>query len=130
MTRFYATLLAALLASCSTGAPDVASIGPKPANYAEIVKGGIKTVFFDPYSIRDAEISEPFPGGTAINYSFESGEGWVVCVRANAKNRLGAYVGLQETAFIIRNGSIVHRVEPPIASMHCSGAHYTPFTVT
>lgn len=56
----------------------------------------VKTTYFDPYSIRDAEISNvvTIPGAGLQ----------AVCVRANAKNRLGAYAGLSATSVRIQGG--------------------------
>src|SRR5690554_5255712 len=84
-----AGLLALAVVTVAACAPDLTtgSIGPQPADYREIVKAHVRATFFDPYSIRDAYISRPFPGGTVINSNMESGMGWVVCLKANAKNR-------------------------------------------
>ncbi|MHC1547259.1 hypothetical protein [Phyllobacterium sp. K27] len=49
------------------------------------VARGIRGSFYDPYSIRDAEISKWLNNNT----------GRFICVRANAKNRMGAYSGKQ-----------------------------------
>ena len=57
-----------------------------------------KKTYFDPYSMRDVEISYAMtPAGPAV-----SG----VCLRANAKNRMGAYTGLTATSLLFRNGTI------------------------
>ncbi|MBV5269013.1 MAG: hypothetical protein JZU55_02680, partial [Afipia sp.] len=56
--------------------------------------------FFDPYSIRDAAISQPIAGRSL------SGDMASVCIQANGKNRMGAYTGLQTTVYIFRNGQI------------------------
>ena len=57
---------------------------PSAAIRREIVKSA-RDYLFDPYSVRDAEISSVMdaPGGKLQ----------FVCVKANAKNRLGAYTG-------------------------------------
>jgi hypothetical protein len=95
-----------LLTGCAT-APTSETIGPKPANYREAVRAHAKAAFFDPYSIRDAAISQPIPvsavfdGITPIPHS-----GWMVCLRANGKNRFGAYTGLQISGFLFQNGAI------------------------
>lgn len=60
----------------------------------------MKQSYYDPYSLRDVSISEPRLG----RYLFD--EGWFVCVEANAKNRLGGYVGLTMTAYVISKGAV------------------------
>lgn len=79
--------------------------GPFPESYKEIISQEIKRTFFDPYSLRDTSISTPVAG--SLPYQSGSGSGWVVCTEANGKNRMGGYVGLTKTAFLIRNGMIV-----------------------
>ena len=127
---FYGATFALLLAlaGCATSSPDLASIGPKPSNYREIVAAQVRATFFDPYSIRDAGIAEPFPGGTVITYDWQSGEGWVVCLRANGKNRFGAYIGVKETAFVVRGGKVVHTLDET-GALFCSNVRYEPFTI-
>jgi hypothetical protein len=53
----------------------------------------------DPYSIRSARISDPHPirdnNGRPVH---------LVCVELNAKNRLGAYTGLERVPFAIADG--------------------------
>jgi hypothetical protein len=73
-----------------------------PVGYREAAKGYITQAFVDPYSIRDAAISRPFP----IRYGITGQDTvWFVCIRSNSKNRLGGYTGLTETpiAFIGNN---------------------------
>jgi hypothetical protein len=47
-------------------------------------------VLFDSVQHRDVEIASAKPGGTPLAAGIAYGLGWTVCVRANAKNRLGA----------------------------------------
>lgn len=54
----------------------------------------VKAKFFDPYSIRDATISNAVDGTNL--YGSKSTR---ICVRANAKNRLGGYTGQTATLF-------------------------------
>lgn len=80
----------------------------------------MRQVFIDPYSVRDAMIAAPKNGGSGLY------PGWVVCVRANAKNRLGAYTGQQVTAITIRGGRVVQTIEET-GWMFCQGVEYEPF---
>lgn len=72
-----------------------------PMNYKELVTAAVRESFFDPYSIRDAAITEP------VMSTYAGLPAWSVCVRANAKNRMGAYTGRKSTAFYIQNGQVV-----------------------
>lgn len=72
-----------------------------PAIRASVVEYVRKT-FFDPYSIRDAEISNVV---TLLDTGIKA-----VCIRMNAKNRMGAYTGLKATSLRLRNGSVISGV--------------------
>lgn len=76
-------------------------VGDYPENYREIVKNAVRSTFFDPYSLRDVSVSRPVCGQVVEKY------GWVVCLRANGKNKFGAYTGLSGTAFIINHGKVI-----------------------
>lgn len=80
---------------------DPSKAGPNPVAYRTIVAKYIRSTFFDPYSIRDASISEPITG------RMYNQQGWLVCILANAKNRMGAYVGRKATAVLIFDGRVV-----------------------
>lgn len=56
----------------------------------------------DPYSIRDAEIS-------FMQFNNRSGLHWL-CVKANAKNRMGGYVGRQAIEVWVRDGKLAGNV--------------------
>ena len=64
----------------------------------------VRETFFDPYSIRDIEVSTAAPsmgidGSTTFN----------VCLKLNGKNRLGGYVGRSATIYYFNPaGAIVH----------------------
>lgn len=124
MNRLIAMLMTAFLAGCAANATDIDSIGQRPNNHRAIAQDYINKTFFDPYSVRDLEISEPFPGGTVINHQWESGQGWVICIKANAKNRFGAYIGRKETVIVWRNGKIIHDIQDN-GWMFCQNARYS-----
>ena len=111
MRSIAALFVTALAGGCVTADP--AQIGPFPSAYKATVAQGIKDIFFDPYSLRDVAIAEPRQGQVAFQ------QGWVVCVRSNGKNRFGAYTGLKDTAFLIRNDKVIGATEdfPDCASM-------------
>lgn len=87
--------------SACVPAKDPEKIGPYPGNYKAAVAADMKTRFFDPYSLRDVSIAEPREGHMLMQ------QGWIVCVRANGKNRMGAYVGMKDTAFLVNNGRVL-----------------------
>jgi hypothetical protein len=126
----------ALLGGCTTPRGDLASIGPRPENYHAAVRTFVRSNFADPYTIRDAQISRPLPvsmffdGITPIPHS-----GWMVCLRANAKNRMGAYVGQHLTGILFQNGVVATSLSDPSGSplhqiaQHCADAAYEPFQI-
>jgi hypothetical protein len=95
----YAIVVAFVAAGCTT-TPGPELVGPAPTNYRDQVKQHILRTLFDPYSIRGASITEPFPKA----YGFSNI--WAVCVEMNAKNRYGAYTGLQRTGYYFERGLI------------------------
>lgn len=94
-------LAAAILAAGCVPTRDANQIGPYPERYKEAIRADIRDRFFDPHSLRDVEISQPREG------HIHSQQGWVVCVRANGKNRFGGYTGRKNTAFLLNNGRVV-----------------------
>ncbi len=58
--------------------------------------------------MRDAQIAAPKMGELYIEGTLGIHEtGWVVCFRANSKNRMGAYTGLRDTALLIRGDRVL-----------------------
>lgn len=120
-------LAAALLSGCSS--MNAAVVGdptePAPVNYRAIAADGLRQILFDPYSVRDAQISKPTWLGS---WSIGEGNGWVVCFKGNAKNRFGAYTGAQEMALMIRGGKVIsNQGELPPNGYHCGSAEYSDF---
>jgi hypothetical protein len=139
MRRLIALSTALALAGCSGTTPETAAQegNPYPANYRQLAIEYVKASFVDPYSIREAEIAKPklaMGAGLLGDGSFATP--WLVCVRANAKNRLGAYVGRSETAIQVYGGKAVGSYGGPAdfaggsidaGAAACAGASYTPF---
>ena len=96
--------------------PAVATMADLPADYRQQIVSQVKATFFDPYSIRDAAISEPFPSRSVI----------AVCIRANAKNRMGGYIGIKPTAYYFNSGGYAFS-ETDLAPVVCDKAKYQPF---
>ena len=105
-------------ANCATAAEE--PVGPAPLQYRGAVAEFLKQSLFDPYSVRDAMISEP-----KLGRSF-SGAKWNVCFRGNAKNRLGRYAGLKEILFAFE-GELIVASDDEYASITCGGAFYSAF---
>lgn len=119
-----------MLNGCAT--PTASESGPYPTAYRAIAKNYVRQTFFDPYSIRDAEISQPKPGQMAIPGIIKVETGWIVCVRANAKNRMGAYTGIRDTVMVIRDGQVLGSLsdQPTHYDIrtNCRDIKYEPFS--
>ena len=120
---------AAVLSACQTttdgGPVTTASTASAPQadlppNYRALIRAAVRDKFFDPYSIRDAAISQPIQGATLV------GSHQTICIRANAKNRLGGYTGRRSTAFVFRQGQLVG-TDNRYAEGTCRDAQYAPF---
>ena len=102
--------IAILLQGCAV-TPDLRQIGPYPANYKSIIKDYAEKAFFDPYTMRSVSLSSPVEGHLFFQ------QGWITCLRANAKNRMGGYTGLKSTAILINNGRVVQTMsEAPLCN--------------
>lgn len=131
--RFFAVISSLFLVGCQTAASDTtpaqsaSSSGP-PQNYRQFAIDHVKKTFFDPYSIRDAEISAPkLAAGPSLN-SNGFNTPWVVCIRANAKNRMGAYTGRKVTAIALSDSGVVNSWdETQYSQTVCGDASYERF---
>jgi len=85
--------------------PDQDQIGPYPDNYKSIVKDYIEKAYFDPYSLRRVSLSKPLQGHLFFQ------QGWLVCLEANAKNRMGGYTGFKANALLINRGTVVQTMK-------------------
>ncbi|SHF05556.1 hypothetical protein SAMN02745157_1531 [Kaistia soli DSM 19436] len=92
----------------------------RPLSAAEraAVLNYVKTDFFDPYSMRDVSISNALSGSDPAKN--------LICLRANAKNRMGAYTGLRTTAILL-NGSIVQNSSTDDPACTDARLQYGPF---
>src|SRR2546430_7819353 len=79
--------------------------GPYPTNYKEIVMKWLETQLIDAESARIEWNGEPKPAnlGTQDNPLY----GHLVNFKVNARNRFGAYTGLQSHGVLIRNGEVI-----------------------
>src|SRR4029079_12361303 len=99
---------------------------PPPANYRQIIAAHVRQTFLDPYSIRDANIAPPKPGWAFVGGSLgQYKTGWAICLRVNAKNRMGAYTGAKESIYVIQDGRVVasgQNLESAEATKGCQDA--------
>lgn len=95
-----------LLTGCATTPTPTKTHGPFPENYKSILKSYILRSYIDPYTLRNVSVSTPVQASRGGWFNNEPA-GWLVCVEANGKNRMGGYTGIQVSAFVINNGMIV-----------------------
>lgn len=120
-----------MCAGCAT-APTVENAGAPPTNYKEVARDYLRTALFDPYSARDMQIAPPKTGQVYIEGTFQHANGWAVCYRTNAKNRMGAYTGLKEAVLLIRDGKVVTSNEDTghyDIRTNCADAKYEPISL-
>jgi hypothetical protein len=99
--RLIFVVLSVALAGCATGSRPSGEVGPFPSNYRELVAQHIRAEFLDPSSLQDVWIAPPYRARLMFT------DGWMVCVRVNAKNAMGGYTGQQGYGYLIVNGVIV-----------------------
>jgi hypothetical protein len=122
-------ILGAGLAGCASTSQPGADTGPYPARYRELAKDYLRRALVDPYSVRDAEIAEPIV--KASFYLIDPSPAWTICVRYNARNRMGAYAGMTEDALLVRGDKVTISLNelttPTRTAGICSDAKWAPF---
>jgi hypothetical protein len=113
--------LSILVASCgSTGKSD-APENPNitPTNYRAEIINQIQVTLDDPSGIREAFIAEPAlkPSGTETRY--------IACLRFNARNKDGTYMGVKEKAAFFYGGHLTTMLDA--TKEQCGNAPYQPF---
>jgi hypothetical protein len=117
---------ATLTAGCAS--THLSANDPSPRNYRQLVQLHARQHFPNPNSIRGAEIAPPKPsGGLVLIPMGVPAEAWVVCVRANVKNRSGKYSGPSVTAFLIHKDRVVDTQTQLAWVSFCKDAPYEPF---
>jgi hypothetical protein len=86
-------------------AVDVSRYGPYPANYKEIVMKWLETQLIDASSAHLEWNGDPKPADLGTNG--EHLYGYLVNFKVNARNRFGAYTGMQSHGALIRNGEVI-----------------------
>jgi hypothetical protein len=109
-------MLSACVATSEQLTTVYASQRPATADQKAKIIAKIKDTFFDPYSIRDAEISNALPFG-----AIGSANASAVCIHLNSKNRMGGYVGRQYTMMKFNAAGVLHQADDtPIAARECA----------
>lgn len=122
--------VAVILSGCAA-TPNETNVGPYPTAYRELAREYLRKSLFDPYSVRDAQIATPKMGQILIEGTLRHEAGWTVCVRANSKNRMGAYTGIKDTALLIRDGRVLGSESDPThytVRNDCADAKYESFS--
>ena len=120
-------LLPLLLAACAGDGPSSITYTddrgvanqPYPANYRSEMLSFMKTYLNNPVGVKEAMMAEPVQRtvGGRLRYA--------VCVRYNAKDTSGGYLGLRERAVLFVDARLDRIVED--ASEVCAGAAYAAF---
>ena len=111
--KMFALLVCAFLVGMSavrdlnaeTQPADADRYGPYPNNYKEIVMKWLDTQLIDAASARIEWNGAPKPAdlGTKDEHLY----GYLVNFKVNARNRFGAYTGMQSHGALIRNGEVI-----------------------
>jgi|SRR5690606_31023610 len=132
--KWFVLLAGLAVAGCSASAtatpPNTAP--PPPVGYREAVVAEVKNTFFDPYSVRDAEISQPLYATALFDGSnIVPKQSWIVCIKANAKNRMGGYTGRELVVMSIAGNKVTSALSGRDMQMqlaaHCKEAVWEPF---
>lgn len=135
-TAFLLLVVFCLSACASQGATQLASNTPPPEGYRETIAAHVSQNFFDPYSVRDASISSPLRNTQKMYWNvFEAKPDWYVCMKANAKNRMGGYTGQTLDIYMFQNGRFIGTHTKPTGAGYensttavlCRDAQYVPF---
>jgi hypothetical protein len=90
-----------------------------PQNYKSELLAFMQTYLNDPTDVREAQIAEPVlkPVGSSNRY--------VVCLRYNAKDSQGRYMGAKDSVAVYLRGRFNQLVSA--TGETCKGAVYQPF---
>jgi hypothetical protein len=127
-----ASLAAAVLAGCATDiGPTSAELKARweaqniyPQNYRQDLLAFLRTYLNNPAQVRAAAVSQP-----QLRY-IGPGDRYVSCVRFNARNSDGKYVGLKEGAATFVSGKLERFFDTPRELRErelCKDAAFAPF---
>ena len=112
MKKLVSVLCASFMTMCTvsslcaeTPSAETERYGVYPSNYKEIVMKWLDTQLIDAGSARIEWGGDPTPANLGTND--KPLYGYLVNFRVNARNRFGAYTGMQSHGVLIRNGEVV-----------------------
>ncbi len=92
---------------------------PFPANYRSELLAFFRTYLTNPVGVRDAMMAEP------VQRSVMGRQRYISCLRFNARQSDGNYIGLRERAVLYVDARLDRVLEEP--GDICAGANYQPF---
>ncbi|MBB5047858.1 hypothetical protein HNR60_002615 [Rhodopseudomonas rhenobacensis] len=92
---------------------------PFPANYRSELLAFFRTYLTNPVGVRDAMMAEP------VQRSVAGRQRYVSCLRFNARQSDGAYIGVRERAVVYVDARLDRVLEEPGDA--CAGVNYLPF---
>jgi hypothetical protein len=118
-----AVAIAFCLVACSTfglhGSREDPSANVYPDHYKAELLAFLQTYLNDPTNVREPQIAEP------VLRQVNSTDRYVVCLKYNAKNNEGRYIGIKEVIAIYVRGRFNQLVDA--SGDICKGASYQPF---
>jgi hypothetical protein len=112
MKKLVSVICALLMGMCTastlcaeTPGADTERYGAYPTNYKEIVMKWLDTQLIDAGSARIEWGGDPKPA--SLGEQDKPLYGYLVNFKVNARNRFGAYTGMQSHGALIRNGEVV-----------------------
>lgn len=94
-----AALCVALVGCATVDVSRLPDPRPLPSSWRQDIAATMKAELKDPYSVRDASITQPY------KTSWAGKSTWGVCVEYNAKNSFGAYTGKDAAFFFLVDGN-------------------------
>jgi len=90
-----------------------ADFGVYPENYKELVRENLYHTLIDPNSLMLEFTGLPYKGYCYAPTYVPKGEhfGYGICLRVNAKNKMGGYTGWKDYVAYIRNGKVYEAFE-------------------
>lgn len=101
----FMTMCIAISLCAETPSADTERYGVYPSNYKEIVTKWLDTQLIDAGSARIEWGGDPKPANLGTND--KPLYGYLVNFKVNARNRFGAYTGMQSHGALIHNGEVI-----------------------
>lgn len=122
-----ALLVAALTCACSQDMPSVLTTETNilPANYKAEIIAYLRNYLNDPTGVRDAAIGEPELRTIPATATASAMQRYMVCVRYNAKDSTGKYMGSRDYQVAFLSGRLDTLV--PVRGEQCAKANWQPF---